>query len=269
MGGAGQAADLGEVGVLLLDEAGHLLGETVAEVAAETVADVPVLGLGVARLREGLVLAQVGVEVLVVDVSDVDSARVERSGRREGGVLRVDQAGDRGRPLPARLGGAQVGVGRLQRLRLPLVRPPPVRGVPDDLAQGSDVGGALPLPGRLLVQVAQDVARDRPDAVLGRVLRLGHVVQPRVVVVRLRRGRLLLQASERRELEADPAVDRFDLPQVRRQMRGDAVKYLLERDREVVGHVASLTRCGGARTRCGGTGGRFLARQPGVVQGRA
>src|SRR5690606_21755758 len=127
--GAGQAADLGQVLLLLLDEAVDLGGESVAEVAAEPVADVPVLGLGEARLGERLVVPEVGVQVPVLGVGDVGRALVEQGGGGAGTVLRVDQAGDRGRPLPARLGGTQVGVGRLQRLRFPLVRLPAVRGV--------------------------------------------------------------------------------------------------------------------------------------------
>src|SRR5690606_25549585 len=151
-------------------------GESVAEVAAEPVADVPGIGLGEARLGERLVVPEVGVQVPVLGVGDVGRALVEQGGGGAGTVLRAAQAGDRGRPLPARVGGTQVGVGRLQGLRFPLVRLPAVRGVTYGPAEFGDVGGVLPALARLLVQVVQDVPRDRPQAVLGRVLRLGHVV---------------------------------------------------------------------------------------------
>ncbi|MFI6663083.1 hypothetical protein ACIBL8_47280 [Streptomyces sp. NPDC050523] len=107
--------------------------------------DVPVLGVRVAGLGERGVVAKVGVEVPFVDACDLRGAFVESDGCGRGAVLRVDQAGDRRRPVPGGLGCAQVGVGRLQGFELPLVRLPPGRRVLDDLPQVGDVGSVLPL----------------------------------------------------------------------------------------------------------------------------
>src|SRR5690349_10683142 len=88
---AGQTADLGEVRFLLADLALHGVREEVAVVAAlEAAADVPTLGFGVARHRQGLDVPKVGGEVLVMNQGDVERARVEVGSRSPGLVLRVD-----------------------------------------------------------------------------------------------------------------------------------------------------------------------------------